>query len=160
MYSDPTRTDSLFPVIMYEILLPITTDNARTIRQIAAVEDLPLRRDEVEVTPLYVFEELDSDLGGVVSTREYSDVPETMSQATDRLTELGFELNPIIAEGDPKDLIVSIADERDVDHILVTGRRRSPAGKVLFGSVTQSVVINSTVPVTVVQTPNGDNEAQ
>ncbi|WP_050031621.1 universal stress protein [Halorubrum halophilum] len=145
---------------MYEILLPITTDSARTIRQIAAVEDLPLQRDEVEVTPLYVFEELDSDLGGVVSTKEYSDVPETMSQATDRLTELGFEINPIIAEGDPKDLIVSIADERDVDHILVTGHRRSPAGKVLFGSVAQAVVINSEVPVTVVQTVDGDGEEQ
>lgn len=145
---------------MYEILLPITTDSARTTRQIAAVEDLPLRRNEIEVTPLYVFEELESDLGRVVSTKEYSDVPETMSQATDQLTELGFEINPIIAEGDPKDLIVSIAAERDVDHILVTGRRRSPAGKVLFGSVTQAVVINSGVPVTVVQTPNGHNEAK
>lgn len=145
---------------MYEILLPIMTDSARMIRQIAAVEDLPLRRDEVEVTPLHVFEELNSDLGGVVSTKEYSDVPETMNQATDRLTELGFEINPIIAEGDPKDLIVSIAHERNVDHILLTGRHRSPAGKVLFGSVTQAVVINSGVPVTVVQTSSSDNEAQ
>lgn len=145
---------------MYEILLPITTDSARTIRQLAAVEDLPLQRDEVEVTPLYVFEELDSDLGGVVSTKEYSDVPETMSQATDRLTELGIENNPIVSEGDPKDLIVSIADKRDVDHILVTGHRRSPAGKVLFGSVAQAVVINSKVPVTVVQTLDGAGEKQ
>lgn len=160
MYSDPTRTDSFFPVTMYEILLPITTDSARTIRQIAAVEDLPLRRDEVKVTPLYVFEELESDLGGVVSTKEYSDVPETMSQATDRLTELGFENNPIVSEGDPKDLIVSIADERDVDHILVTGHRHSPAGKVLFGSVAQAVVINSKVPVTVVQTLDSEGEEQ
>ena len=145
---------------MYEILLPITTDSARTIRQLAAVEDLPLQRDEVEVTPLYVFEELDSDLGGVVSTKEYSDVPETMSRATDRLTELGIENNPIVSEGDPKDLIVSIADERDVDHILVTGHRRSPAGKVLFGSVAQAVVINSKVPVTVVQTLDSEGEEQ
>jgi len=143
---------------MYEILLPITTDSARTTRQLAAVEDLPLQRDNVEVTPLYIFEELDSDLGGVVSTKEYSDVPVSMSQATDRLTELGIKNNPILSEGDPKDLIVSIADERQVDHILVTGHRRSPAGKVLFGSVAQAVVINSRVPVTVVQTTDGEGK--
>lgn len=143
---------------MYEILLPVTTDRSRTARQVGAVENLPLRRDEVKVTPLYVFEELEADLGGVVSTKEYSDVPETVSQATDRLIELGFETDPIIAEGNSKDLIISIANERDADHVLVSGRRRSPTGKVLFGSVAQAVVINSEIPVTVVQTSDGEEQ--
>nr|WP_268762303.1 universal stress protein [Halorubrum saccharovorum] len=39
------------------------------------------------------------------------------------------------------------ADERDARYIVVSPRRRSKTGKVLFGSVAQSILLNATTPV-------------
>jgi len=43
--------------------------------------------------------------------------------------------------------IVEAAQEHDVDVIFLAGRKRSPAGKVLFGSVTQGVALSTERPV-------------
>ena len=51
--------------------------------------------------------------------------------------------------GDPTDRIVAYADEHDARYIVVASRKRSPAGKVLFGSVAQSVLLNAGRPVVV-----------
>jgi nucleotide-binding universal stress UspA family protein len=42
--------------------------------------------------------------------------------------------------------------EVDADLVVVGARKRTPVGKAVFGSVTQSVVLDSPVPVTVVRT--------
>lgn len=51
--------------------------------------------------------------------------------------------------GELPDAILNEADERDCDHVFVVGRHRSPAGKVVFGDIAQSVVLNFDGPVTV-----------
>lgn len=48
--------------------------------------------------------------------------------------------------GDPAEAILSAAEEYDARYVVVGGRKRSPAGKALFGSVTQSVLLNTDVP--------------
>lgn len=52
--------------------------------------------------------------------------------------------------GNPAEEIVRYAREHDAEYIVVSGRKRSPVGKVLFGSVTQSVLLSA--PCTVVST--------
>ena len=49
--------------------------------------------------------------------------------------------------GDPADRIVDYADTHDARYITVVGRKRSPAGKAIFGSVGQSVVLGAECPV-------------
>jgi nucleotide-binding universal stress UspA family protein len=49
--------------------------------------------------------------------------------------------------GDPADVIVTYADEVDARYVVIGGRRRSPTGKALFGSVTQRVMLSASVPV-------------
>lgn len=49
--------------------------------------------------------------------------------------------------GDPADRIISYANEQNARYIVVGPRKRSPAGKVLFGSVAQSILLNATCPV-------------
>ena len=49
--------------------------------------------------------------------------------------------------------IAAVADEIDAARIVVGGRRRTPAGKVLFGSTSQEVMIDAPCPVTFV--PDG-----
>lgn len=45
--------------------------------------------------------------------------------------------------GQPANRVVQYANERDARYIVVAGRKRSPAGKAIFGSVSQSILLNA-----------------
>lgn len=49
--------------------------------------------------------------------------------------------------GTPRKKVVEYADEVDARYVVVGGRVRSPTGKALFGSVTQSILLNTERPV-------------
>jgi nucleotide-binding universal stress UspA family protein len=51
--------------------------------------------------------------------------------------------------GDADADIVAVADGNDVDAIVMSGRKRSPVGKAIFGSITQSVILETDRPVVV-----------
>lgn len=53
--------------------------------------------------------------------------------------------------GDPADEIVAYAAEVDARYVVVGGRPRSPVGKAVFGSVSQSVLLEADCPVLSVQ---------
>ncbi|MFB6155231.1 MAG: universal stress protein [Haloferacaceae archaeon] len=55
------------------------------------------------------------------------------------------------AVGDHGERIVRIAEETDADLVLVSGRKRSPTGKAVFGSTAQEVMLSSPCPVTFVR---------
>ncbi|MGB9958789.1 universal stress protein (plasmid) [Haloferax prahovense] len=57
------------------------------------------------------------------------------------------EIENVVRVGDPAEQITTYADSVDTRYIVVGGRRRSPTGKALFGSVTQRVMLSSAVPV-------------
>lgn len=51
--------------------------------------------------------------------------------------------------GAPADTILSVADsgEYDIRYLVIGGRKRSPVGKALFGSVTQEILLGTEKPV-------------
>lgn len=49
--------------------------------------------------------------------------------------------------GEPVEGILAEADRLDARYVVVGGRKRSPAGKVLFGSTTQAVLLSADRPV-------------
>ncbi|WP_410765755.1 universal stress protein [Haloferax sp. DFSO60] len=53
--------------------------------------------------------------------------------------------------GDHGEKIVELATDVDADQLLVGGRKRSPAGKAVFGSVAQEVMLSSPCPVTFIR---------
>lgn len=57
--------------------------------------------------------------------------------------------------GDPADRIVDYAAENDARYIVTAARKRSPAGKLLFGSVAQSILLNAGCPVISTISPSG-----
>ena len=54
--------------------------------------------------------------------------------------------------GDPVEQTISVVERTDPRYLVIGGRRRSPAGKAVFGSRTQDILLQSSVPVmTVIQ---------
>ncbi|ELZ35012.1 universal stress protein uspa-like protein [Halogeometricum pallidum JCM 14848] len=47
--------------------------------------------------------------------------------------------------------ITALAEESDADRILVGGRKRSPTGKAVFGSLAQQIMLSAPCPVTFVR---------
>lgn len=62
----------------------------------------------------------------------------------------GVEIEPVGRIGNPSEEILSIAESLDARYIVIGGRKRSPTGKAIFGSVTQSVTLGSDRPVVTV----------
>lgn len=139
---------------MYEIVLAIDDNEARASKAAKAVADYPGATD-VHVTILNVFEEFsvaDADGGSVDSDELYdvSELPDTVSQARERIEEAGFSVDVRREHGEVDSEIVAVSDELEADQIVVSGRKRSAVGKAIFGSVVQDVLLNATRPVTVV----------
>lgn len=69
--------------------------------------------------------------------------------ASDSLEDRGddIETKAVGRIGDPADEVVEYATERDAQYIVVSPRHRSPTGKVIFGSVAQSILLEASCPV-------------
>lgn len=63
--------------------------------------------------------------------------------------DISFEVRGPI--GDHAEKLVELAGDVDADRLIVGGRKRSPAGKAVFGSLAQEVMLESPCPVTFVR---------
>ncbi len=63
----------------------------------------------------------------------------------------GIETTAIRQHGNVAEEILAEAADRDVELIVIGGRKRSLVGKALFGSVTQAVLPDADRPVMVVR---------
>ena len=119
---------------MTRVLLSIDEDESRAKSQAETVLDL-FDTDDLSVDLLHVFEEnpegaTAQQLGSVRRAREL-------------LEDAGVEVTIQGEGGKPAQLIVDHAEEIDADAVAIAGRKRSPTGKVVFGSVTQDVILNT-----------------
>lgn len=123
------------------MLLALDDDLSQARAQITAVESMVETADGAEAYLLHVF---DNNPEGA-SVKQVEAVRETK----DRLEAAGVTVELLESSGDPAGEILRYAEEYDVDQICVGGRKRTPAGKALFGSVTQDVVLGTHCPVLV-----------
>jgi len=128
---------------MYTVLMPVDSSRARGTAQAETVKALPDAAESVEVTVLYVFAD-ESDADG----QTVADVPGGEA-AIERLegTDVEYEVESRI--GDPASEILNVAEELPADQLGLGGRKRSPFGSLLYGSVTQAVVLDADLPVTI-----------
>ncbi|AHG01700.1 universal stress protein UspA (plasmid) [Halostagnicola larsenii XH-48] len=96
-----------------------------------------------------------SEFVNLGATSAQAEKPLDMDEVRDAAAEMAEESVPDInvpyetvgIVGDPADEIVEYAANVDARYIVVRPRRRSPAGKALFGSVAQSILLNASCPV-------------
>ncbi|SDF51568.1 Nucleotide-binding universal stress protein, UspA family [Halorubrum xinjiangense] len=132
---------------MYHVLLGVALDDeSRAIAQANAVADLPGDPSDVTAHLCHVFQ--DNPEGASVHQLG------TVRRAREVLEAAGVTCAHYEASGDPGEELISAAEDVDADLICVSGRKRSPAGKAVFGSTTQTVVLNADRPVLAVPGPD------
>lgn len=131
---------------MYEVLIGIDkTADERAVAQAEAVADLPHAADETKATLCHVFR--DNPEGA--SVHQISAV----RRARETLEAAGVTCVHYEASGDPADELLAAAADVDANAICVSGRKRRPSGKAVFGSVSQDVILGSDRPVLAVPAP-------
>ena len=134
---------------MYRVLVPVDEDVDRALSQADYVTDLPEAGENVEAVLLFVFTGDSDELPAEMQQFKTADRIQSVRRARDRLQDHDVETIVRDDSGDTTDDILHEAEEYDVDAIVLGGRKRSPAGKAIFGSVTQSVILNTDRPVVV-----------
>jgi nucleotide-binding universal stress UspA family protein len=122
---------------MTHVLLAIDDDEDRARRQAQEIVDLDLA--SVSVTILHVF----TDNTEGASMGQFAPA----RRADELLSAAEIETTLVETSGEPGHEVLREADGLDVDLIAVAGRKRSPAGKAVFGSVSQAVMLDAEVPV-------------
>ena len=133
----------------YTILMAVGDSEAAAEREAEFVLGLPGSNDSIHVTVVHA---LHGEERG--DPRVTADRVSTVRKAMKMFEEGGVEHDEVDVGLPPAEGIVDWADDEDVDLVVLGGRKRSPAGKVLFGSVTQEVLLNTDRPVVV--TGGGD----
>lgn len=81
-------------------------------------------------------------------TREVKQGEDTVQVLVDLLEDqTTVEGHHLIRGKQPAEDLLEFAEERDADEIIVGIHKRSPTGKVIFGSVAQAVLLDSKRPV-------------
>lgn len=126
---------------MFTVVAGIDTDTDRAIGQAQAIAGLPCASTDIRAILLHAFR--DNPEGGTVEQVKAARKAREVLEAAGVETELqGYG-------GDPTKAILNVAEDEDADQIVIAGRKRTPTGKVLFGSVTQSVILSTDLPVLV-----------
>lgn len=131
---------------MYRVLLPVDGNVKRARKQADTVTTLPDAPGNVSVTVLHVFDDstIEDSADMVDPTRV-----QAVNAAKEFLKEQNIEVRVDGRGGEASSTIARVAEEINADSIFVGGPKRSPAGKALFGSVTQSIILNASTPVMV-----------
>ncbi|QRV17671.1 universal stress protein (plasmid) [Haloterrigena salifodinae] len=90
-------------------------------------------------------EAIDAETTGI-SKDEGVEISELRAVAASVVTDL-LEEHPVAVETTEIGRIGDPADDHDARYIVVGPRRRSQTGKMLFGSVAQSILLNTNRPV-------------
>jgi len=123
---------------MTHIVLAVDDDEERARLSAENVAELNWD-DDVLVTVLHVFT---NNVEGATVSQVGS-----AREARDVLEEAGIEVELDETSGSPAEQIVDYVEEVGADLVCLAGRSRTPAGKAVFGSVSQSVMLDSEIPV-------------
>jgi len=135
---------------MYTILVPIHPNHHGVTNQVRAITALPNHDQDVKAVLFHAFSDNPqglsvSQVGAVRHAKE-------ALQRAGVTVELEESSGPAVFE------ILNLAKRLDVDMICIGGRKRSPVGKALFGSVAQGVILGADRPIMICAAGNEEEE--
>jgi nucleotide-binding universal stress UspA family protein len=117
-----------------------------------AVREAAQRGEELFV--ISVEKAADEDHRAALTASIGDDLVAAASAAQVPLAPWTLDLEAATSEvDDTADAILAAVDRVGAGLLVIGARRRSPMGKALLGSVTQSLILDATVPVLVVKAP-------
>lgn len=143
---------------MYRTLVTVDQKRDRAFHQAKYVERLASGGGDVEATVLYVVPPGEFDEADDVA---FSAI-DAACEAADLLEDAGLAVNRTVGDGGVSQEITRVAESRNVDEIVMGGRKRSGVTQVLLGSTVHDVMLATSRPVTVAGegTALGDGEQQ
>lgn len=125
------------------------TDTAKRVMQEAAYLATNLN-EELHVLHATDYSELKRNADGNTETDRRTVRQQARDTAARIASTVTEEFHPVGLIGRPAAEVVSYADSEDTRYLVIGGTRRSPAGKAVFGSATQSILLNASCPVVTV----------
>ena len=105
---------------------------------------------------------------GMAETMPIAEMSEQMEDSAERelpdvmrCDELrGLKVEEVIGHGDAAAEIVRVAEEQEVDLIVISSHGRTGLGRIIFGSTAEAVVRHARCPVLVVKPPPEEEEGE
>jgi nucleotide-binding universal stress UspA family protein len=141
---------------MTSILLPI--DGSEQSKE--ALEYALEHFKDADITAINVIDPIEAGYTSQATVPGYSEewfeqakksAEELFATAQETADEYDHELDTVTEVGRPSRTIVDYAVDNDMDHIVMGSHGRSGVTRILLGSVAESVVRRSPVPVTIVR---------
>lgn len=135
---------------MANIVQAVDDEVDRSLEQAQAILEFPVDTSSIEVTIVHAFDyqRPDDEVTNLESVQEVASLYDDHG--------VSYEIEGQQAE--PTELVLEVAASVDADLISVGGRKRTPVGKALFGSVAQQIILGTDLPVLVAGEPTTESE--
>ena len=113
-----------------------------------AAKEASLRQTALSV--LHIPESVDIDIIEDQRTRLHDEITQVLAD----VNQHGVQWTLEVATGvDVAETVLDLIADTDVEVLVIGARRRSALGKMIMGSVTQTIILRADVPVLVVKPP-------
>jgi nucleotide-binding universal stress UspA family protein len=98
---------------------------------------------------LHIVESLDLDVADAYRSGLTDEIDASLGELGAQ--DVSWQLHLDVADNDVAHKILELTDKLGAEVLVIGGRRRSPVGKLILGSVTQTLILEANVPVIVVK---------
>ena len=123
------------------------SSSTRTIALHEAAREAQLRGTDLAV--LHVVESLDLDIEDAYQRGVQDEIESAFADIG--AAGVPWQLHLGTAQEDVAATILDLTKKADADLLIIGARRRSPVGKLILGSVTQTLILEAEIPVLVVK---------